>query len=92
MIESVCCQDDSSSRDGREPDDQASSVGDDEGGPYEELLTAVAYAKDGDRSISDIFKVLPAREVGLHLPQNMPKFSSNGIYLCFHSTFIVSPA
>ena len=56
-------QDDSGSRDGRDPDDRESSVGDDDGGPYEELLTAVVYAKDGERSISEIFKVLPDKKV-----------------------------
>ena len=44
-------------------DDKASSVADDDSSPYEEMLAAVVNAKEGDRSLSDIFKVLPPKDV-----------------------------
>lgn len=49
--------------DDHDKEDQASSVTDDESLPYEELFTAIVTAKEGDRVICEMFKVLPNKEV-----------------------------
>ena len=54
-------QDDSVSQDSR--DDVISSVADDDRATYEDLLATVVNAKEGGRSLSTHFKVLPPKEV-----------------------------
>jgi hypothetical protein len=50
-------------KDGDQEDDKSSMTGDDDDTSYEELFAAVVTAGDGERSISNMFKVLPSRKV-----------------------------
>lgn len=51
------------SQDSRDDVSSSSVADDDSSSVYEELLTAVVNAKEGARSLSDVFKVLPPEQV-----------------------------
>ena len=63
QLDEAAMRESSADKDADQEEDKSSVTGDDDDTSYEELFGVVVTAKDGDRCVSDMFKVLPSRKV-----------------------------